>query len=39
MSEQTQRALRLDAILAETAQRVKQLWEYGCTRGGDPGGS
>lgn len=28
MSEQTQRALRLDAILAETAQRVKQLWEY-----------
>jgi len=28
MSKQTQRALRLDAILGETAQRVKQLWEY-----------
>jgi len=28
MSEQSQRALRLERILAETAQRVKQLWEY-----------
>ena len=34
MSEQTQRALQLDAIVAEAARRVKQLWEYADRHGG-----
>jgi len=33
MSEQTQRALQLEAILAETARRVKQLWSYADAHG------